>query len=66
MTSELFQQVDKYPWNTDAEFQTGLNAILGNSTSQEQRDELALRARCFYYARYGPFVGKNLDSQKTD
>jgi hypothetical protein len=66
MASDLFKQVETYPWDNDAEFQTGLNAILGNSTSPEQRDELALRARCFYYARYGPFVGKNLDSQKTD
>ncbi|OJD29528.1 myb dna-binding domain protein [Diplodia corticola] len=47
----IYAQVDNYPWDTDAEFQSGLGAILGSTASSEQAVELALRARCFYYSR---------------
>ncbi len=49
--SQLFSQMEKYPWTEDAEFQGGLTAILGSNPSPEQAEELTLRARCFYYAR---------------
>ena len=48
----IFQQLDTYPWDRDAEFQSGLHAILGASPSSEQIEHLTLRARCFYYSRY--------------
>ncbi|KKY13045.1 putative myb dna-binding domain protein [Diplodia seriata] len=50
-SSSIYAQVDSYPWDTDAEFQSGLGAILGSTASSEQAVELALRARCFYYSR---------------
>ncbi|KAJ8610670.1 hypothetical protein MRB53_038449 [Persea americana] len=50
-----FHKIESYPWSSDEEFQSGLSAILGpdHSTSQTttQSDDLAVRARCFYYAR---------------
>ena len=48
---QIFERMENYPWNEDAEFQGGLTAILGPSPSPEQAQELTLRARCFYYAR---------------
>jgi len=48
---ELFKQLDLYPWDSDKEFQGGLQAILGSNPSPSQSQELTLRARCFYYAR---------------
>ena len=51
-TSDIFHQLDQYPWESDQEFQTGLHAILGSSASQEQAEYLTLRAKCFYYSRY--------------
>ena len=48
---ELFSQIDKYPWDTDEEFQNGLRAILGQQPAAAQAESLALRARCFYYSR---------------
>lgn len=47
----LFQQLDKYPWEADVEFQSGLVAILGSDPSSEQAEALTLRAQCFYYER---------------
>ena len=47
----LFQELEKFPWDRDEEFQAGLQAILGPDPAPEQRDHLTLRARCFYYAR---------------
>ncbi|KAH0565627.1 hypothetical protein GP486_000985 [Trichoglossum hirsutum] len=47
----LFEQVENYPWDQDADFQSGLEAILGPSPSPEQVQGLTLRARCFYYER---------------
>lgn len=46
-----YAQLDQYPWDTDAEFQGGLNAILGPSPSPEQAADLTLHARCFYFSR---------------
>ena len=58
MTSEeqdviAFQQLEDYDWESDLEFQSGLQAILGSNPSPEQAEHLTLRARCFYLARYG-------------
>ncbi|KAI9716876.1 MAG: hypothetical protein M1812_005025 [Candelaria pacifica] len=47
----LYTQVEDYPWDHDTEFQGGLEAILSSTASPEQAQELALRARCFYYTR---------------
>jgi len=49
---QLFQQLDTYPWNSDEEFQSGLQAILGPNSNSEQAEPLTLRARCFYYSRH--------------
>ncbi|GAM86044.1 hypothetical protein ANO11243_040540 [Dothideomycetidae sp. 11243] len=49
--ADLFAQVDGYDWDNDAEFQGGLQAILGSASSPEQVAHLTLRARCFYYSR---------------
>lgn len=48
----MFEALERYNWDDDVEFQAGLSAILGSNSSPEQAAELALRARCFYYARY--------------
>ena len=48
-----FQQLEDYAWDSDTEFQSGLQAILGPDPSAEQAEHLTLRARCFYFARYG-------------
>lgn len=50
-SDQIFERMENYSWNEDAEFQGGLTAILGPSPSPEQAQELTLRARCFYYAR---------------
>ncbi|KAF2755199.1 hypothetical protein EJ05DRAFT_488727 [Pseudovirgaria hyperparasitica] len=47
----MFSRVEQYPWDEDEEFQGGLTAILGSSSSPEQAAELTLRARCFYFSR---------------
>lgn len=46
-----FQQLEDYAWDSDPEFQGGLQAILGSNSSTEQAEHLTLRARCFYFAR---------------
>lgn len=48
-----FQQLEDYAWDSDPEFLSGLQAILGSNPSTEQAERLTLRARCFYFARYG-------------
>ena len=48
----VFEQLEAYPWDTDPEFQSGLQAILSQSPSPDQAQQLTLRARCFYFARY--------------
>ena len=50
--TDVFDQLDQYPWESDQEFQTGLHAILGPNASHEQAEYLTLRAKCFYYSRY--------------
>lgn len=49
----VFQQLEDYTWDSDPEFQRGLQAILGSSRSTKQAEHLTLRARCFYFTRYG-------------
>ncbi|KAH7355947.1 hypothetical protein BKA66DRAFT_539632 [Pyrenochaeta sp. MPI-SDFR-AT-0127] len=49
--NDVYEALETYNWDDDAEFQSGLSAILGSNSSPEQAAELALRARCFYYAR---------------
>ena len=49
--NQVYEQLDKYSWNTDDEFQNGLRAILGSNPTPEQMENLTLRARCFYYSR---------------
>lgn len=49
----IYSALESYPWTSDQEFQAGLTAILGTNSTPEQTTELTLRARCFYYARYG-------------
>lgn len=49
---DVYEALERYNWDDDVEFQAGLSAILGSNSSPEQAAELALRARCFYYARY--------------
>lgn len=51
--SDLYEDLERYNWDDDIEFQAGLQAIIGSNSTPEQTTELALRARCFYYARYG-------------
>jgi hypothetical protein len=50
---DIYEALERYDWDDDVEFQAGLQAILGSNSTPEQATELALRARCFYYARYG-------------
>ncbi|KAJ4289795.1 hypothetical protein N0V90_011126 [Kalmusia sp. IMI 367209] len=49
--NDVYEALENYNWDDDAEFQSGLSAILGSNSSPEQASELTLRARCFYYAR---------------
>ena len=50
---DLFQKLERYPWDSDEEFQSGLSAILGQNPTLEQAQYLTLKARCFYYSRQG-------------
>lgn len=50
--NDVYEALERYDWDSDVEFQSGLSAILGSGASPEQATELALRARCFYYARW--------------
>lgn len=59
-TNELiFHNLSTYPFHTDDEFQSGLAAILGHPETAasaeevEQHADLVLKAKCFYFARYG-------------
>ncbi|KAF1917798.1 hypothetical protein BDU57DRAFT_537447 [Ampelomyces quisqualis] len=49
--NDVYEALEQYSWGDDVEFQSGLRAILGSNSTPEQAAELALRARCFYYAR---------------
>ena len=48
----VFKQLDDYDWASDAEFQSGLQAILGSTADPARAEHLTLRARCFYFSRY--------------
>jgi hypothetical protein len=67
--NDVYEALERYNWDDDVEFQSGLSAILGSNSTPEQAAELALRARCFYYARYvsiykDTFVRMLTDSRK--
>jgi len=47
----LYRQLDAYDWNNDREFQGGLRAILGSTSSPEQLEHLTTRAKCFFFSR---------------
>lgn len=57
----LFEQVERYPWETDQEFQMGLRSILGGQAPSPQTYDIGLRARCFFFARKN---GQQVDFQK--
>ena len=63
--NSVYEALERYHWDDDVEFQAGLSAILGSNSSPEQAAELALRARCFYYARYGSREGRGGLSQEA-
>lgn len=50
-SADLFAQVDRYGWSSDADYQAGLRALLGSNAPWEQAVDLTIRARCFYYSR---------------
>jgi hypothetical protein len=52
-SAELFNELDSYNWDADQEFQLGLKGILDSANAQtvDQKEDLVLRARCFYFAR---------------
>ncbi|KAB8342901.1 hypothetical protein FH972_022498 [Carpinus fangiana] len=53
----VFQKLESYSWDTDAEFQSGLTAILGPepaTLSESRLHDLTLHARCFYFSRTAP------------
>ncbi|CAD0094091.1 unnamed protein product [Aureobasidium vineae] len=47
----VFQQLDKYDWGHDNEFQTALASILRSAKTPDQTAHLTARARCYYYTR---------------
>ncbi|PMD56317.1 uncharacterized protein K444DRAFT_536142 [Hyaloscypha bicolor E] len=49
--TEIYRQLEVYPWDTDKEFQIGLTAILGPNPSPSQIHDLTLRAQCYYLSR---------------
>lgn len=51
--SNVYEQLEQYPWSEDIEFQTGLSSILASNQYPEQTADLTLRAKCFYFSRYG-------------
>lgn len=66
---ESFSQFRSYDWDSDADFQAGLQAILAaqqqsdptTSITQQARDEIALRAKAFFFQRK---FGSSVDLQK--
>jgi hypothetical protein len=54
---QLFHTLSTYPFHQDAEFQSGLSAILGHPETPTSPDEvgqnadLVLKAQCFYFSR---------------
>lgn len=69
--SQLFEDFDAYPWATDAEFQSGLQAVLSSlpaqngvndsASSPPSTTEIENRARIFFYERK---TGKKVDLAK--
>ena len=57
--NDVYEALECYNWDDDVEFQAGLQAIIGSNSTPEQTTELALRARCFYYARYVRLSARN-------
>jgi hypothetical protein len=57
---QLFHNLFTYPFHQDAEFQSGLSAILGHPETPaspeevEQNADLVLKAECFYFSRSDP------------
>jgi hypothetical protein len=53
-SAELFNELNSYNWDADQEFQVGLKGILDSNSAQtdDQKSDLILRARCFYFARW--------------
>ncbi|KAH7413362.1 hypothetical protein BKA64DRAFT_660883 [Cadophora sp. MPI-SDFR-AT-0126] len=49
--TNIYEQLENYPWDSDKEFQGGLTAILGPNPSPSQLQDLTLRAQCFYLSR---------------
>ena len=48
----IFQQLENYDFDSDSEFQSGLQSILSTSTSSSsEKEQLILRAKCFYLSR---------------
>ncbi|KAI9647224.1 hypothetical protein NHQ30_003607 [Ciborinia camelliae] len=60
----IYKDLESYPWGTDNEFQGGLSAILGKTSSPDQIRELTLRAQCFYLSRKNK-VDINFDGYKA-
>lgn len=67
---KLFEEFDAYPWATDAEFQSGLQAVLSSlpaqnaasgSASSPSATEIENRARVFFYERK---TGNKIDLAK--
>ena len=48
---DLFREINEYEWSSDAEFQSGLQAILDPSASADEIRRVALEAQCFYFSR---------------
>ncbi|KAG0635773.1 hypothetical protein HOY80DRAFT_1017778 [Tuber brumale] len=50
---ESFDAIGAYDWGSDREFQTGLQSVLSSvpSPTAEQKEELILRAKCFFYSK---------------
>ncbi|KAL6705345.1 hypothetical protein ACN47E_006994 [Coniothyrium glycines] len=49
---DVYEALERYDWDNDEKFQSGLRAILGaNTQSPAQAAVLALHARCFYWTR---------------
>ncbi|CAG8514647.1 18633_t:CDS:2 [Acaulospora morrowiae] len=50
-TNKIFEEFEKYDFNNDANFQSGLSSILDNSKSEEEVERLIKRAKWFYFSR---------------
>jgi len=62
--TDIFRQLETYPWDKDKEFQGGLSAILGLNPSSSQLEDLTLRAQCFYLS-YKKSTPIDFDAYKT-